>query len=274
MTIFAASCLMLIYTHLLRAKKKRFRLMYYDGRGQIEIVRFIFALGQKLPDRDYDNVRLHIKYIGPRATDYDCPEADAVKSEGRLVCNLDRVPVLEECGGGFALGQSPAIARYVGRELGLMGRNEAEAAQVDAVVEHVRDLRHAFATFRGDNSWFGEADPEQAAANTGRSSDTRVRARRNLRWWLRRLDCCVGDGGFAVGGQPSIADASLYFCFGDVCEELRGGPYESDAEPFGDLPATRRALRAEAPRLARIVELFPTLPGVREYLDGRAPQAF
>ena len=256
----------------LRAKSKRYRLIYYDGRGQIEIVRFIFALGQKLPGRDYDNVRLPISYIGPRDTDYDCPEFNKVQAQGRLACNLDRVPVLEECGGGFALGQSPSISRFIGRELGLMGRDEAEAAQIDAVVEHVRDIRHAFATFRGSNSWFGEVDRQKSS--DGRSSDTRVRERRNLRWWLRRLDSCVGDQGFAVGSRASIADASLYFCFGEVCAELKGGPYESAAEPFGDLAATRRAMQAESPNLARIVERFPSLPGVREYLECREPQAF
>ena len=254
----------------LLSKGKRYRLIYYDGRGQIEIVRLVFALGQKLPGRDYDNVRLPISYIGPRDTDYDCPEFNKLQAQGRLACNLERVPVLE-CG-GFALGQSPAISRFIGRELGLMGRDEAEAAQVDAVVEHVRDIRHAFATFRGSNSWFGEVDGQKAT--DGRSSDTRVRERRNLRWWLRQLDCCVGDHGFAVGRRASIADASLYFCFGEVCAELKGGPYESAAEPFGDLAATRRAMQAESPKLARIVERFPALPGVREYLEGREPQAF
>lgn len=271
---FASACLTFLWTHLryYLFRTKRYRLIYYDGRGQVEIVRLIFALGQMLPGRDYENVKLPITYIGPRQTDYDCPEFSKMQAEGRLVCNLDRVPVLEEVGGDFAVGQSPAIARYVARELNLMGRSEAEAASVDAVVEHVRDIRHAFATFRGSNSWFGEIDGHQPSV--GRSSDSCVRERRNLRWWLRQLDKCVGDDGFAIGGRPSIADVSLYYCFGDVCEELQGGPYESGAEPFGDLSATRRALHAESPRVARIVERFPALPGVREYLEGREPQVF
>ena len=59
----------------LRARvRRRYRLIYYDGRGQVEIARLIFALGQKLPGRDYDNVRLPLTYLGPRTTDYDCPE--------------------------------------------------------------------------------------------------------------------------------------------------------------------------------------------------------
>ena len=222
----------------LLSKGKRYRLIYYDGRGQIEIVRLVFALGQKLPGRDYDNVRLPISYIGPRDTDYDCPEFNKLQAQGRLACNLDRVPVLE-CG-GFALGQSPAISRFIGRELGLMGRDEAEAAQIDAVVEHVRDIRHAFATFRGSNSWFGEVDGQKAS--DGRSSDTRVRERRNLRWWLRQLDRCVGDHGFAVGRRASIAIAAALLVVGAVvCVSASDSSDGTAAATGATQPCTRAA---------------------------------
>ena len=89
--VAGAACLSLLWRHI-RAKSRRYRLIYYDGRGQIEIVRFVFALGNKLPGRDYDNFRLPMTYIGPRPTDYDCPEFTKVMLEGRLQCNLDRVP--------------------------------------------------------------------------------------------------------------------------------------------------------------------------------------
>ena len=155
--VVAGAAAALLWRHI-RARAGA-TVVYYDDAGRSRS-RFVFA-GNKLPGRDYDNFRLPMTYIGPRPTDYDCPEFTKVMLEGRLECNLDRVPVLEVCGeGGFALGQSPAIARFIGRELGLMGRSDAEAAQVDAVVEHVRDIRHAFATFRGSNSWFGETDPD------------------------------------------------------------------------------------------------------------------
>ena len=101
-----------------------------------------------------------------------------------------------------------------------------------------------------------------------------IREKRNLGFWLRRLNKCVGDDGFACGGRLSVADASIYFCFGENCPELRGGPYESGAEPFGNLEATRRALRVHGPRVVKIVDRFLSLPGVSEYLAAREPQVF
>lgn len=235
-------------------------------------------MGEKLPGRDYENLRLPLMYIGPKAKDYDCPKFTEIQDEGRLVCNMQRVPVLEEVGGPFSLGQSPSIARFVGQELGFMGRNNGEAAQIDALVEHVRDIRHAFATFRGSTDWFGDFIFEPADDDTGRvlrrTSSSVLREERNLGYWLRRLDECLGDDGFAFGGSPSVADASIYFCFGDCCPELRGGPYESGAEPFGNLEATRRALNAYGPRVSKVVERFQSLPGVKEYLSKRDPQVF
>ena len=136
----------------------------------------------------------------------------------------------------------------------------------------MRDILHASETYRVSNTWFGEVYREQPRDR--RSSDTRVREKRNLRWWLRHLERCMDDDGFVVGARPYIADASVYFCFGDVSDELKGGLNASGAESFGDRAATWRALHAESPRIARIVERFPALPGVREYIEGREPEAF
>ena len=172
-----------------------------------------------------------------------------------------------------------------------MGQTYEDSAQINAIVEHVRDIRHAFATFKGSNTWFGEAllegTPSLEKANdatksnnttttttTRQSSDAATRENRNLGFWLRRLDDCVGDDGFAFAGAPSVADASVFFCFGETCPELRGGPYESGAEPFGDLRATRRALAAHGPRVARIVERVGAMAGVQAYLATREPQVF
>ena len=52
--------------HRLRATNKRYRLIYYDGRGQIEMVRL--CARAEAAGRDYDNVRLPLTYIGPRPT--------------------------------------------------------------------------------------------------------------------------------------------------------------------------------------------------------------
>jgi glutathione S-transferase len=265
----------------------RWRLVYYDGRGQVEIVRLVFAMAGELPGRDYENVRLPLHYVGPNPKDYDCPRFNEVQAEGRLVCNMQRLPVLEEVGGSLSLGQSLSIIRYVGQQFGLMGRTYEDSAQINAIVEHVRDIRHAFATFKGSNDWFGDAlvDTDDAAAAAAAASDNSkrlgrlsssatMRENRNLGFWLRRLNKCVGDDGFSYGGAPTVADASIFFCFGESCPELRGGPYESGAEPFGNLQATRCALDMHGSRVASIVERFRAMAGVHEYLSTREPMVF
>ena len=45
---------------------------------------------------------------------------------------------------GVKVGQSKAIERYLARELGLMGSNALEAAQVDQLGETVRDIKDAY----------------------------------------------------------------------------------------------------------------------------------
>ena len=46
--------------------------------------------------------------------------------------------------GKESIGQSKTIERYLARRLGIMGSNEFEAAQIDAITEHVRDLKEKY----------------------------------------------------------------------------------------------------------------------------------
>jgi len=68
------------------------------------------------------------------------------------------VPILY-VDGVAACGQSKAIERYLAREFGLMGEGELEAAQVDCVGEHVRDIKDKYAKAKaaGDaDKWLAE----------------------------------------------------------------------------------------------------------------------
>lgn len=46
--------------------------------------------------------------------------------------------------GTMQFGQSHAINRYVAKKHGWMGKNDEEAAVIDALYEHVRDIKDAF----------------------------------------------------------------------------------------------------------------------------------
>jgi glutathione S-transferase len=74
---------------------------------------------------------------------------------------MDKVPILiTDC--AEQIPQSKAIERYVARIVGMMGTNDVEAAQIDAVVEHVRDIKLEYqpAASISLEKWYGEKLPE------------------------------------------------------------------------------------------------------------------
>ncbi|CAK8994699.1 unnamed protein product, partial [Durusdinium trenchii] len=99
------------------------------------------------------------------------PEFDAMKAAGQLDSSLGKVPLLEV--DGAKIGQSKAIERFLAKELGMMGSNSVEAAQVDQLGETVRDIKDAYQKVRGlqdeeakkagMDKWFAEDLPNWCA---------------------------------------------------------------------------------------------------------------
>ena len=106
-------------------------LKYFDARGAAETTRVLLAIGGiAYTDHRYA--------IGPG---FEAPEFKADKESGALARNLGRAPLLLTDEG--AIGQSKAMERYVAGQAGLMGKTPFEAACIDMVAEHVRDVRDA-----------------------------------------------------------------------------------------------------------------------------------
>ena len=124
------------------------------------------------------------------------PEFDAAKAAGELVCNMDRAPVLVV--GDVTIGQSKAIDRYVAKSVGMMGSTDLEAAQIDMIGEHVRDIKDAYQKAKGSHK-----DEALAAAQTEFVTVT-------LPTWLEKLEKTLGGNGFAVGSSISLADVYIY----------------------------------------------------------------
>lgn len=61
------------------------------------------------------------------------------KAKGVLAPNLNRAPILYYK--GQPISQSKTIERFVARKLGFMGADEIEEAQIDAITEHIRDVK-------------------------------------------------------------------------------------------------------------------------------------
>lgn len=111
-----------------------YRLIYFNSRGRAEPLRFLFALAEV----EYEDVRL------------DHGENwQAMKPK----TPFGQVPVLDI--DGFQLAQTKAIARYLGKEFKMAGRNNLESAKADMLVDGVDDVSsHMRPVFR-------EKDPEK-----------------------------------------------------------------------------------------------------------------
>ena len=171
-------------------------LKYFDARGAAETTRVLLAIGGiAYTDHRYA--------IGPG---FEAPEFKADKESGALARNLGRAPLLLTDEG--AIGQSKAMERYVAGQAGLMGKTPFEAACIDMVAEHVRDVRDAQARKGFSRMARGKTDEEKAAlAAEWYGTD--------LPSWLAKLEACVvelaGEGAaHTVGGAVSYADVCIW----------------------------------------------------------------
>jgi len=221
------------------------KLQYFDARGAAELTRVLLKLsGKEFIDTRYK--------IGPG---FDAPEFKADKASGALAMNLDRAPLLVLPQG--QLGQSKAIERFVAYEGGLMGGSAFEAAQIDMLAEHVRDVKDAqgrkgFGPFSRDKT----EEEKKALAEEWYSSD--------LPSWLRRIEACVvglsgRDASHAVGGAMSYADVCIWAL-------LREGTPE-------DIALVASA-SAECPTLNCIADTVAANPVVATWVEERPKTMF
>merc|ERR1712146_282742 len=162
---------------------------------------------------------------------------------------------------------SSAISRYLARHLGMMGTTEAEGATIDAMCEHVVDIKAAWRKLfpykktltdeeveANDKTWF----------TTPATPPLENRAERQLRWFLGHIEGGLAGDGFSVGGRPSLADACLFNLLGEHAPEVAG----RNGQPFGDAEATGEVLQ-DFPKLQQVVATFRKSPGMEHYLATR-----
>jgi prostaglandin-H2 D-isomerase / glutathione transferase len=107
------------------------------------------------------------------------------------------VPVLEVEGKG-QLAQSNAILAYVGRAHGLHPSDAWEAAQHEAIMAAVEELRHRIA-------------PSLTMKDPDEKKRTREElARGYMQSWGASVEKQLGDGPFVAGERIQVADIKLY----------------------------------------------------------------
>jgi glutathione S-transferase len=161
------------------------KLHYFNGAGAAGTIRLALAVGKV----EYTDVRWPVDM----SAGFKCPLFMAAKEDGTCAANMGRAPVLEI--GDVSIGEKPAIERYIARKTGLMGANDEEAAQIDALGEHINDIKAAYKKAKTDekvDEYFAEKLPE----------------------WMGKFEASLppaGADGCLVGSAISLADLQVYY---------------------------------------------------------------
>jgi len=234
-----------------------FQLTYFNGRGLAEVLRTLFATAGRFPGTGFEDVRL------------TRDQFDQLKGTGDLAKNLNRVPVLNH--NGEVIGQSSSIARYLSNQFGFLGANEAQAAQVDSMCEHIVDIKAAYRKAVPYGSKLTAEEQTEADSiwfDTPATPILEGRKERQLRWFLDQVEVSLDHTGYSVGGRPSLADAYFFNMLGEYAPEL-----DAKGEPFGSIAATGRVMEAY-PKLFAVVMTFRASPGMSYYLETRGKMGF
>ena len=224
---------------ILRRNKPTLR--YFDARGAAEVIRTIFAVAEV----DYIDRRYTFTMNGGKP---QVEEQHAIdKDEGMFDANLKRLPILEV--NGERLGQSPAIARYIAEDLGMMGKGHIEKAKIDAYCEHIKDMTTAWGKVRGNP--FAPSTPEIEAAKATWYDET-------MKTWMAKLELVTGEGGHAVGKKISLADVVLYVTL---------------TQTFDDGEKAKAAY-ADCAKINTIIDKIGNSEGVKRWLAARPDNKF
>jgi glutathione S-transferase len=253
-------------------------LIYWNGRGLMDVPRAMLAISGKFPGTDYEDVRIGDRVdVAKKGGDPDkVTPYPAVMN--MLGANFGRVPICATTEG--SIGQSAAINYYVASECGMLGKGPFETAQVLAVCEHVKELGDAYRglvpygsapTALAGAKFF---DSDDATDLSGPADGTK-RSARFLKWYMGRLEGLVGGGGFAVGHTLTLADVVIYAAFANALAETDalGTVPAHRREPFGDLDKTNAAL-ASHPKLKAIVDNVAANQNLQKWLATRGKQGF
>lgn len=117
-----------------------YKLTYFPARGVSESVRFLFRYG----DIEFEDVRINREdwpELKPSLYFYSYIK---IMNRIKLIVTetpFGQLPVLEH--NGKQVGQSVAIARYVGKLVNLGGSNDWENLEIDAIVDTIDEIRQS-----------------------------------------------------------------------------------------------------------------------------------
>jgi glutathione S-transferase len=221
-------------------------LKYFDIRGVAETSRILLAIGGE----DYDDARYQID-----PATFASAAFITSKESGDLKANLNRAPVLVTPD-GTTIGQSKAIERYLAKRFNMMGNSDEEAAVIDCIAEHCRDVKDAAAK-KGFSMFVKDKTEEEKAKARAEWFDE------DLPVMLGKIDDCVSDtgndDGFSVGSSISYADVVIWALLRDCSP--------ADAED-----TTKAAINCKT--LNSIADAIAAHPSVSNWIETRPETMF
>jgi glutathione S-transferase len=138
------------------------------------------------------------------------------KATGKFQINMDRLPIFVY-NQSLELGQSKTIERFVARKLGFMGESEEEAAQIDMITEHIRDIKQKY-----NDAKAGKIGEELSTAKS-------LWIANELPGWLLKLEKSIpgANAPFAVG-KASLADIVIQQLIHDYFDDKEGAIKATD----------------------------------------------
>lgn len=186
---------------------RNLEVKYFNAKGAAESIRVILAL----TNTPYKDTRFEI----PPGS-MESPEFKAAKEAGDLDMNLGRAPILI-VNDNQIIGQSRAIERFLAKQLGLMGTNAIEEAQIDCIAEHCRDVkdmaqRKGFSAFTRNKT-----DEEKAIAR-------KEWFEQDLPTMLQKIETAVQKtsqkSGYSMGSSNSYSDVCIFSLLRDCTMQM------------------------------------------------------
>jgi len=204
------------------AETPKLTLVYFNGRARGEVTRLLLS-DAKTP---FEDVRIEISAWPESAWKPRAP--------------FGQLPLLEV--DGQLLAQSSAIEHFVARLTGLASEDSMVSAQIDMVIEGVKDVSKDFS--------------EAVWTQDEKSKKTKMDeffAKSLPKWGTcleRMLKSNDGGSGYFIGDAATLADFTFFGCFENI------------------LMAKSDAL-ASLPLLDQLMKRFAARPHIAEYLSKR-----
>lgn len=197
----------------------KYKLTYFAFKGLGEPIRYLLSYG----GTEFEDVRIDFKTW-----------TSSVKQK----TPFGKVPILEI--DGKVLSQCKAICRYLGKQVGLSGKDDWENLQIDIMADTVDDLRSAVVNYYFDPDEESRAQKEGPVLNE------------TLPFYLKKLDAVVGgNNGFVANKKLSWADIYCVGILEHICFLLE------------------RDVLTSHPHLKALKETVHANPNIKKYIAKR-----